>query len=129
MGIPWKQTLHTERSETGGLGVPPRKKATADMPYSHFGPSLVPLLQVGWRGLVQTDAAFKAHLVTVQNLKDSCGQPSWDSMLYYAKRLTQKKIKVAFFSSTPQGGGVALMRHALVRFSRLMGVDLTWYGE
>jgi len=50
-------------------------------------------------------------------------------MTFYAKKLRANKTKVAFFSSTPQGGGVALMRHALVRFSRLMGVDLTWYGE
>ena len=49
-------------------------------------------------------------------------------MLTFAKKLRGNKIKVAFFSSTPQGGGVALMRHALVRFARLMGVDLTWYG-
>jgi hypothetical protein len=48
--------------------------------------------------------------------------------LTFAKTLRAKKIKIAFFSSTPQGGGVALMRHALVRFARLMGVDLTWYG-
>lgn len=50
-------------------------------------------------------------------------------MLTFAKKLRANKTKVAFFSSTPQGGGVALMRHALVRFSRLMGVDLTWYGK
>jgi hypothetical protein len=24
---------------------------------------------------------------------------------------------------------VALMRHALVRFARLLGLDLTWYGK
>jgi hypothetical protein len=50
-------------------------------------------------------------------------------MMTYAKKLRGNKTKIAFFSSTPQGGGVALMRHALVRFARLMGVDLTWYGE
>lgn len=49
-------------------------------------------------------------------------------MLTYAKQLCQNGTRVAFFSSTPQGGGVALMRHALVRFSRLLGVNLTWYG-
>ncbi len=86
-------------------------------------------MQVGWRGVVQSDAGFKAHLTTIQNYKDSCGHATWEATLSYAKKLTNKKIKIAFFSSTPQGGGVALMRHALVRLSRLMGVDLTWYGE
>jgi alpha,alpha-trehalose phosphorylase (configuration-retaining) len=89
----------------------------------------VPLLQVGWRGIVQTDAGFRVHMNTVQNHKDTCGQASWDTVMYYIKNLREKKVKIAFFSSTPQGGGVALMRHALVRFSRLLGVDLTWYGK
>ena len=94
----------------------------------NFGPSLVPLLHVGFRGIVQTDAGFRVQLNTVQNHKDTCGPSTWGTMIKYAKQLREGKVKVAFFSSTPQGGGVALMRHALVRFSRLMGVDLTWYG-
>jgi hypothetical protein len=49
-------------------------------------------------------------------------------MQFYANKLREKKTKIAFFSATPQGGGVALMRHALVRLSRLLGVDVTWYG-
>lgn len=87
----------------------------------------MPLLQVGFRGVVQTDAAFRAHLTIIQNHKDTCTTPTWASTVQYADRLRNKKTKIAFFSSTPQGGGVALMRHALVRFARLMGVDLTWY--
>jgi len=100
-----------------------------DFALRNFGPSLVPLLQVGWRGIVQTDAGFRAHLNTIQNHKDTCTPASWETLTFYAKKLRAGKVKVAFFSSTPQGGGVALMRHALVRFSRLMGVDLTWYGR
>ena len=95
----------------------------------NFGPSLVPLLHVGWRGVVQTDAGFRAQLNTVQNHKDTCTIASWETLLHYTKKLRAGKVKIAFFSSTPQGGGVALMRHALVRFSRLMGVDLVWYGK
>ena len=87
----------------------------------------MPLLQVGFRGVVQTDAAFRAHLTTIQNHKDTCTPPTWASTVKYADQLRNKHTKIAFFSSTPQGGGVALMRHALVRFARLMGVDLTWY--
>ncbi|KAH6983275.1 family 4 glycosyltransferase [Ilyonectria sp. MPI-CAGE-AT-0026] len=93
----------------------------------NFGPSLVPLLQVGWRGIVQTDAGFRVHLTTVGDHKATCSLPTWNTMQVYANRLREKKTKVAFFSSTPQGGGVALMRHALVRLSRLLGVDLVWY--
>ncbi|KAL2891966.1 Trehalose phosphorylase [Ceratocystis lukuohia] len=92
-----------------------------------FGPSLVPVLQVGFRGIVQTDCGFRAHLATKEDFKSTCGTSTWDAMMHYVKQLKAKKIKIAFFSSTPQGGGVALMRHALVRFARVLGVDLTWY--
>lgn len=95
----------------------------------NFSPSLVPILQVGWRGVVQTDAGFRAQLTTVQDYKDSCGSATWNAMMVFAKQLRNEKTKIAFFSSTPQGGGVALMRHALVRFARLLGIDLTWYGK
>jgi hypothetical protein len=89
----------------------------------------VPLLQVGFRGVVQTDAGFRALLLTMQNYKSTCGAATWRAMSFYAQKLHVKKIKVAFFSSTPQGGGVALMRHAIIRFARVMGLDVTWYGE
>lgn len=94
----------------------------------HFGPSLTPLLHVGFRGTVETDASFRAFLTTLENHRGTCSKPTWNSMMHYAQKLKANNIRIAFFSSTPQGGGVALMRHALVRFSRLAGVDLTWYG-
>lgn len=34
---------------------------------------------------------------------------------------------ISFISSTPQGGGVALMRHAHIRFYRLLGMKVHWY--
>lgn len=118
---------HKEKSFWDVKRVDEQADSMARKCIMNFGPSLVPLLQVGFRGIVQTDAGFRVHLTTVQNHKDTCGATTWDAMLHYATSLRKRNIKIAFFSSTPQGGGVALMRHALVRFARLMGVDLTWY--
>ena len=92
-----------------------------------FGPNLSPLLQIGYRGVVEIDAGYRAHMHILDDYRKSCGQPTWETMMVYAKSLKQRKTKIAFFSSTPQGGGVALMRHALVRFARTVGVDLKWY--
>lgn len=93
----------------------------------NFGPSLAPLLQVAWRGIVEVDASFQAPLISVEDYKTTCNSATWEAVMHYAKNLRRHKTKIAFFSSTPQGGGVALMRHALVRFSRALGVDLRWY--
>ncbi|OBT49587.1 hypothetical protein VE04_09669, partial [Pseudogymnoascus sp. 24MN13] len=98
-----------------------RKSITA------FGPNLSPLLQVGYRGIVQIDAGFRAHMHMLEDYQKTCQAVTWDAMLHYAAKLKEKKTKIAFFSSTPQGGGVALMRHALVRFARTVDVDLRWY--
>ncbi|KAJ7063166.1 trehalose phosphorylase [Mycena amicta] len=44
-----------------------------------------------------------------------------------ADELREKKVRIGFFSSTPQVRGVALMRHALIRFLTLLDVDAAWY--
>ena len=104
----------------------PSTNANISLP-RHFGPNLAPLLQVGYRGIVDIDSNFQAHLLTVENFKSTCADTTWKSMMTFVTSLKSKGTKIAFFSSTPQGGGVALMRHALVRFARLLGIDLKWY--
>lgn len=92
----------------------------------YFGPSREPLLQVGSRGVVQVDAAYHARLVNLDDYEGTVSAATWTSIMQYATNLRRRKVKIAFFSATPQGGGVALMRHALVRFSRVLGVDVRW---
>lgn len=89
----------------------------------------MPLLQVGWQGSVQVDGAFRAQLNTAGDHQKTVGETTWKAVNHFAQTLKENKIRIAFFSATPQGGGVALMRHALVRFSNILGVDLKWYGE
>ncbi|POR39211.1 Trehalose synthase-like protein [Tolypocladium paradoxum] len=93
----------------------------------HFGPSMAPIIQVGWHGAVQVAAGGRARLNTLEDYERICSHVSWETMAFYADKMRAKKTKVAFFSATPQGGGVALMRHALVRISRLLGLHVAWY--
>lgn len=44
-----------------------------------------------------------------------------------AEKFKKQQGRMAFFSSTPRGGGVALMRHSLIRLCRLLGIDVSWY--
>ncbi|KAL1964169.1 hypothetical protein VTN77DRAFT_7257 [Rasamsonia byssochlamydoides] len=92
-----------------------------------FGPNSNPLLQVGIRGLVEVDSTFHIRLTRLDDYQQTVGQTTWAAVNHYASDLKNRKVKIAFFSSTPQGGGVALMRHALVRFSNALGTDIRWY--
>ena len=94
--------------------------------YRLFGPEQLPLLQVGYQGMVEVDSSFMVHLASLDEYAKTVGSKTWASILHYAADVRQRKVKVAFFSATPQGGGVALMRHALVRLGHTLGVDFKW---
>lgn len=91
-----------------------------------FGPENTPLLQVGFLGLVEVDTAYHVRMADLNDFKKTVSDRTWSAVQYYADEIKRRKVKVAFFSSTPQGGGVALMRHALLRFSHVLGTDLKW---
>ncbi|KAG8835729.1 hypothetical protein FRC17_001520 [Serendipita sp. 399] len=95
----------------------------------YFGPSgHNPRLSIGFRNEVEPDAAGRIRIVdSIEDYRSSVREPTWNAVLHYAKILRENKTKIAFFSSTPQGGGVALMRHALIRLMHLLGVDAKWY--
>ncbi|KAG0134968.1 trehalose synthase [Tuber indicum] len=99
-----------------------------------------PALVIRDRNRVMPDA--EGAIKTVDGLgeyKNTIHEPTWNTVLKYASELRgynhgqteedpdRPPIKIAFFSATPQGGGVALMRHALVRFCSELGVDLSWF--
>lgn len=91
-----------------------------------FGPNMQLRLQIGFRNQVCVDVGGRCHLATIESYRRSVRTPTWAATLKYVSRMKDKNIKIAFFSSTPQGGGVALMRHALVRFFNVVGVDCKW---
>lgn len=84
---------------------------------------------LGYRNAVEVDCETlqgRAHITGLEDYPGTVGQTTWDATMIYADSLKKNKTKIAFFNSTPQGGGVALMRHALIRFLRLLGVDCKW---
>lgn len=91
-----------------------------------FGPNNLPLLHVGFLGDVGVDASFHIKLANRECFRQSVRPKTWAAAEHYAKDLSDRQVKIAYFSATPQGGGVALMRHALIRFAHEMGVDIKW---
>lgn len=95
--------------------------------YRLFGPNHIPRLQIGPRNAVEVDAGCRIQLVSgLDQYKQTVGHGTWNAILQYADDLRSRKVKMAYFSATPQGGGVALMRHALLRFFRLLRLDVQW---
>ncbi|KAK4615491.1 Trehalose phosphorylase [Fulvia fulva] len=92
-----------------------------------FGPSFQPRVQVGFSNKVEVDLANRARLTSIEDYKRTVSERTWSAVTKYAAALKERKVKIAFFSATPQGGWVALMRHALIRFYTLLGVDCTWW--
>ncbi len=64
------------------------------------------------------------QLVPIDAYKESDPQ-AFEQLEYFAKRFGDRKI--SFISSTPQGGGVALMRHRLTDLLHQLGVDAHWH--
>ncbi|GKZ37927.1 hypothetical protein AbraIFM66950_009790 [Aspergillus brasiliensis] len=92
-----------------------------------FGPKSMPLVHVGYRGKVDVDSGHHIHLADKHSFQQTVRPKTWDVLDHYASDLRRRSVKIAFFSATPQGGGVALMRHALLRLAHQLGVDVKWY--
>jgi hypothetical protein len=94
--------------------------------FRQFGPNNNPRLMVKYRNEVGVDSDGLSELSTLKDFESTVHANTWTSTMQFVNSLKQNKTKIAFFNSTPQGGGVALMRHALIRFLRLTGVDCKW---
>jgi len=92
-----------------------------------FAPTKQPRLYVGFQNDVQPDCKGRIHLTTTEDYKKSAREMTWKASEPYIKDLVDRKVRMVFFNATPQGGGVALMRHALLRYLRPRGVNVEWY--
>jgi hypothetical protein len=92
----------------------------------YFGPTLQPRLMVGRSNNVEVDVSGKAGLTSLDQYASTVGDSSFCAFTGYARSMRKSDHKLAFFSATPQGGGVALMRHALLRILHLADVKCTW---
>ena len=121
-------TEYSTQAEDHGADLKPDEQADsmARKCIMLFGPSQQPRVEVGYRNKVEVDAGGHARMNTVEDYKNSVRRETWDAANFYISKIKERKVKIAFFNSTPQGGGVALMRHALVRFLKVMGVDIKW---
>ncbi len=67
------------------------------------------------------------RLADLDDYKRTVGKDDFRELTELSEKFKEQKGKIYFFSSTPRGGGVAIMRHAIIRLFRLLGVDANWY--
>ncbi|GAA5912267.1 uncharacterized protein JCM6883_003301 [Sporobolomyces salmoneus] len=77
------------------------------------------------RVLVDADGRVQLHSMSL--LKRISSSSLFSTFQLFSEELIRRKVKVGFFSATPRGGGVALMRHSIMRLFEQVGVDASWY--
>ncbi|KAJ8663429.1 hypothetical protein O0I10_000668 [Lichtheimia ornata] len=82
---------------------------------------------LGFRHEVEVDFGYKIHMVDLADYRKTVCERTWRILNDMVDKFKQRNPRISFFSSTPRGGGVALMRHALLRFLHLNDIDLHWY--
>jgi glycosyltransferase involved in cell wall biosynthesis len=67
------------------------------------------------------------RLASLDDFRRTVGREDFQELRNLAEKFKAQEGKIYFFSSTPRGGGVAIMRHAIIRLYRLLGIDANWY--
>ena len=99
---------------------------SSDAANSLFAPTKQPRLAITYRNEVEPDYGLMIQLTTVDDYRRSVREPTWRAVQKYIKEVVDRKLRIVYFSATPQGGGVALMRHALLRLLKVQNVDIEW---
>lgn len=116
-----------EQADVFEFGVDEQADSAVRKAIMYFGPHNMPPPSIGFRNKVEVDTGGTIQLVqSLDEYKKTVSDETWRTVLHYAGALKKKKVKIAFFSATPQGGGVALMRHALIRYFKLLGIHASW---
>ncbi|KAF1983444.1 glycosyltransferase family 4 protein [Aulographum hederae CBS 113979] len=125
--VPFVFPADSKQARTAAITVDEQADSMARKCLMMFGPNYQPRVVVGYMNQVEVDSSGMSHMASLEQYRKSVSQATWDATTMYAESLKKSNTKIAFFNSTPQGGGVALMRHALVRFFRVIGINCSWY--
>ncbi|KAI9008064.1 hypothetical protein BC832DRAFT_530386 [Gaertneriomyces semiglobifer] len=111
--------------ETRGWSIDERACSGARKAQLFLVQNNIPRIASGYRHRVEVDGNGRIHMCDAIDYEKTVSPQTWGVL---QQLLTvERDLRITFFSSTPQGGGVALMRHALIRILHLMGVEAQWY--
>ena len=76
--------------------------------------------------MVEVDLKY-IKLVSLKDYEATVSSKLWHTLLLLTDKAKKLNARVAFFGATPQGGGVALMRHAILRLAKLLELPISWF--
>ncbi|KAL1925123.1 uncharacterized protein VTP21DRAFT_6 [Calcarisporiella thermophila] len=76
---------------------------------------------------VQVDQNCHIHMVELCQYERITNPEYWRTLLSLSYECGKQNLSICFLNSTPQGGGVALMRHSIIRMLRMLGVESHWF--
>ncbi len=68
-----------------------------------------------------------SYLINLIKYQDFFSKQEFENIIELSREFTDKKLSLIFINATANGGGVAHMRHAMIRLYRLLGIDVNWY--
>ncbi|GAA5824544.1 hypothetical protein JCM11251_000467 [Rhodosporidiobolus azoricus] len=121
--------LASKEGTEGQFSIDAQASAAVDEALSVLVPMSSSTIKIDISPLRQVlvDANFRVRLYGLPLLKRITSPALWNAFSRLGSALAVQKTNVAFFSATPRGGGVALMRHSLMRVWHATGLDVKWY--
>ncbi|KAI9093076.1 hypothetical protein DFS34DRAFT_562566, partial [Phlyctochytrium arcticum] len=116
--------------ETTGYMLDERACSAARKAQLYLNPHVagnIPRISCGYRHEVEVDGNGRIDIADSDDFRGTVCPETWDVFTKLVQLTKQRNLNIAYFNSTPQGGGVALMRHALIRLLRIMGVEAKWF--
>lgn len=75
--------------------------------------------------ILQNNEVQTTNLISLNHHRNTSFKEEFSNLLELSKKFQGHTI--SFINATPQGGGVALMRHALIRLFKPLKVNARWY--
>lgn len=84
-------------------------------------------IEVGYRHEVEVDSNGKLSYCSLEDYRPFITDDTWMDLLKTSELVRKSRKRIVFFNSTPQGGGVAIIRHSTIRMFKLLDIDAHWF--
>ena len=116
--------------QASGSSIDEKACSAARKTNQYISPTGMPGLcriEVGFRHEVEVDANGRLTFCKLEDYEKFFKADTWETLTQTSELVRKQHKKICFFNSTPQGGGVAIIRHSTIRLFKLLGIDAHWF--